>query len=108
MGNRRPYPTLGGKKTRLGTVFTYCSGLNDVKVFSAMPSKVDLRDYPHGNALHGQSLNWIYANGLDPFAIPHGEVEIVGDHLTAQVTDGTWRTLPMQTPPEEYGLTRRG
>jgi hypothetical protein len=71
-----------------------------------MPS-IDLRDYPHGNALHSQSLNWIYANGLDPFAIPHGEVEIVGNHLTAQLTEGIWRTVRMQVPPEEYGLRPR-
>ena len=69
-----------------------------------MPS-IDLRDYPHGNALHSQSMNWIYANGLDPFAIPQGEVAIVGNHLTVRVTEGVWRTIQMRTPPEEYGLT---
>jgi hypothetical protein len=72
-----------------------------------MSSSVDLRDHPHGSALHGQALNWIYANGLDPFAIPHGEVAIAGNHLSVQLPDGTWRTIRMQTSPEDYGLTRR-
>jgi hypothetical protein len=71
-----------------------------------LPS-IDLRDYPHGNALHGQSLNWLYANGLDAFAISPTEVAIVGDHLTLQISGSIWRTLPMQAAPEEYGLTRR-
>lgn len=71
-----------------------------------LPS-IDLRDYPHGNALHNQSLNWLYANGLDAFAISPTEVVIVGDHLTLQVSGRIWRTIPMQTPPEKYGLTRR-
>lgn len=52
-------------------------------------------------------MNWIYANGLDPFAIPHGEVAIVGNHLTVRVTEGVWRTIQMRTPPEEFGLTRK-
>lgn len=43
-----------------------------------LPS-IDLRDYPHGSDLHGQSLNWLYANGLDPFATTPTEVTIVGD-----------------------------
>lgn len=71
-----------------------------------LPS-IDLRDYPHGNALHDQSLNWLYANGLDAFATTPTEVMIVGDHLTLQISGSTWRTLPMQAQPEEYGLTRR-
>jgi len=71
-----------------------------------LPS-IDLRDYQHGNALHDQSLNWLYANGLDAFAISPTEAAIVGDHLTLQISGSTWRTLPMQAPPEKYGLTRR-
>jgi len=70
-------------------------------------SSIDLRDYPYGNALHNQSLNWLYANGLNAFAISPTEVVIVGDHLTLQLSGSTWRTLPMQAAPEEYGLTRR-
>lgn len=71
-----------------------------------LPS-IDLRDYPQGSDLHGQSLNWLYANGLDPFATTPTEVMIVGEHLTVQISGSTWRTLPMQAPPERYGLTRR-
>jgi hypothetical protein len=90
----------------VGPSFQVEANLTDEQVTIYMPS-VDLRDYPHGSALHSQSLNWIYANGLDAFAIPRGEVTIAGEHLTTQVSDGIWRTIPMQTPPEDYGLTRR-
>lgn len=71
-----------------------------------LPS-VDLRDYPHGNALHNGSLNWLYANRLDPFDVVPTQVVIVGDHLTLQISDNTWRTIPMRAAPEKYGLTRR-
>jgi len=107
-------PETGGMRTlRTFGVTFHASGCSsyvlaglDERVSMRLPS-IDLRDYPHGSSLHSQSLNWIYANGLDPFAIPCGEVLITGNHLTAQVSDDIWRTIPMQTPPEDYGLTRR-
>jgi|GEM_PF-3697053 hypothetical protein len=68
--------------------------------------RVDMNSYPYGHDLHAQSLNWLYANGLDAFALQPAEVIIIGDHLSFQLTSSTWRTVRMREAPERYGLVR--
>lgn len=67
---------------------------------------IDLNSYPYGHDLHSQSLNWLYANGLDPFAHRPAEVIIIGGHLNFQIDADTWRSVRMKAAPEHYGLTR--
>lgn len=67
---------------------------------------VDLTAYPYGHDAHNQSLNWLYVNGIDPFTLKHGAIQVVGNHLTISTDESTQRTLPMKVPPEDCGLRR--
>lgn len=67
---------------------------------------IDMNRYPYGHDLHSQSLNWLYANGLDPFTHQPAQLMIIGDHLSFQISAGTWRSVRMKAAPEQYGLTR--
>jgi hypothetical protein len=59
--------------------------------------RVDLTAYPFGHEAHSQSLNVLYVNGIEPFTLKHGVIQVVGNRLTISTDESTQRTLPMKS-----------